>query len=269
MAPIRSVGGIFKVAAVTGGLIMLACPQARSASADNLFTESWNQTEKCERPKGSSPITCDYVPSGKFTIKTTISGTTSGASGTLSPSLLTSGTTAFDISLAPPGGAGSGSSPSGGGHGSSSETGFYYHGTINSAGGWTVKATGTQATATLPLIGPKCKNAKFKYEQIELTITDKGELTLSVSATTGGDSCGDWFADSLDAENFDGEQTGPVTGDDIQMFLQIDFVGSFHFNDADNNNVSVNGTVRTKPFKFTGSTINNLSDVNIVGTLQP
>lgn len=280
MAPIRSVGRIFKVATVTGGLLMLACPQARAASADNLFTESWKQTEKCEKPRGSSSFTCDYIPSGKFTIKTTISETTSGASGTLSPTLLTSGSTVFDISLAPPGGAGSGSGPSGSGSGgghsgtSSSETGFYYHGTIDSAGGWTVKATKTKgtvtkATATLPFIEPKCNNAKFKYQQIELTITNNGVLTVSISATTGGDNCGDWFADSLDAENFDGEPTGPVTGDWIQMFLQIDFVGVFHFNDADNNNVSVSGTVKTKPFKFKGSSINNLSDVNIKGTLQP
>jgi len=246
-------------------LLMLACLQARSASAENLFTESWNQTEKCE----SFFSTCDYVPSGKFTIKTTISATTSGASGTLSPSLLTSGTTAFDISLAPPGGAGFGSGPSGGDAGSSSETGFYYHGTIDSAGGWTVKGNSNKATATLPFIEPKCKDAKSKYAQMELTITDKGELTVSISATTGGDTCGNWFADSLDAENFDGEQTGPVTGDDIQMFLQVDFVGIFHFNDADNNNVSVTGTVKTKPFKFKGTSEYNLSDVNIVGTLQP
>ncbi len=270
MAPIRSVGKIFKVAAVTGGLLMLACSQAWSASADNLFTESWKQTEKCEKPKGSSFFTCDYVPGGKFSVKTTISETTSGASGTLSPTLLTSGSTVFDISLAPPGGAGSGSGgiPSGSVT-STSETGLYYNGTISAADGWTVKGNSKKATATLSFIGPKCKDAKFKYQQMELTITNRGVLTVSISATTGGDDCGDWFADPLDAENFDGEPTGPVTGDDIQMFLQIDFVGIFHFNDADNNNVSVTGTVKTKPFKFKGSSINNLSDVSITGTLNP
>jgi hypothetical protein len=269
MAPIRSVGRIFKVAAVTGGLLMLACPQARAASANNSFTESWQQTEKCEKPKGSSSFSCDEFTSGKFSGKVTILETTSGASGTLSPSLLTSGTAAFDISLAPPGGAGSGSGPSGSGSGSSSETGAYYHGTINSADGWTIKGNSKKATATRSLYGPKCKNSKFKYETIELTITDKPELTISVTGTTGFNSCGDQFADSLDAENFDGEPTGPVTGDWIQMFLQIDFPGSFNFNDADNLNVSVTGTVKTKPFKFKGSSINNLSNVNIKGTLQP
>ncbi len=260
---------------------MFACSQAWSAS-NKLFTESWQETQKCRKVKESGSVfeVCAEASSGKFDINTTISGTNSLASGTLSPSILTSGTSVVDISLAPAGGAGSGSGStrfpgSGSVYGSGpSPTGFYFINPISSKYGWKITGNSKKATAELLLYRPNCKNPKFNYEKIELTITNKEKLTVSISATTGSDLCDteNWFADSIDAENFDGEPTGTINEPD-SLFLQIDFHGIWNFNDADNNNVSVTGKVKTKPGKSSrfgsGTAPPELSDVSITGTLNP
>ena len=248
MAPIRSVGRILIVVALTGGLLALACPQAWSASNAKLFTETWQDHEQCQKFKASGTVfvVCNEVSGGKFTIKATISQSTSGASGTLTPSLLTNPSTEFSITLG----------------------GYTFQGTM---GNFKVKASKTKATATQSFftqmcnaLGQRCKN--FKYEQIKLTVTNKGTLVVSISATTGSDANGDTFENSIDAENFDGEATGPVSD---SLFLQID-LGTFNFNDANINNVAVTGTVKTKPAKGIGtSSVNNLSNIKITGTLQP
>ncbi|MGB8364353.1 MAG: hypothetical protein WCE20_07465 [Rhizomicrobium sp.] len=241
-----------------------------------MFTESWKDTQKCSKVHASGSVYeyCRDRSSGKFAIKTTILGSDPLASGALNPSILTSQTSVFDISLAPPGGAGSGSGSSRGSNAGSSpgsgpySTGYYLISPISTANGWTIKGNSKKATAKLKLYRPDCNKPKFNYETIELTITNKPELEVSISATTGSDGCDteNWFADSIDAQTFNGE-SNPSINQPNSLFLQMDFHGIWNFNDAQNDNVSVTGKVKTKAGKSIGSSSSapELSDVNITG----
>jgi hypothetical protein len=110
--------------------------------------------------------------------------------------------------------------------------------------------------------GKDCKN--FAYEDIVLTITKQGDLEISIKATTGSDANGDTFANSIDAENFDGDGSGTYSD---TLFLQVD-LGGFNFNDADNGNVTATVEVATTS-NNKGSSSVNLSDISSIGTLQP
>jgi len=233
---------------------------------------------------GSSGQTCEVVSGGKFTIDAKFPGTG------LSPSLLSTSGTSFDITLAGGSGSGGGSegsnakarvgakhSPakkgsggSGGGSkgGSSVGTGYTFQ-DANVSSDFTLKTSGSKTTATKVLTTQKCdaqgKDCKsFDYETIELTITKQGELKISISAKTGVDFNGDTFENSIDAENFDGDK-GPVSD---SLFLQVD-LGTFSFNDADAKNVTVNGTAETKTETQHGSSVGSLSDVKLDGTFEP
>ena len=245
---IGSFGRSFKVAAVTVGLLTLSCPQAWSAAKPTkLFTETWVDTNQCVKKKTSGTVfnVCNEVSGGKFTLKTTISSSSSEASGTISQSLINSINT-FSIFLG----------------------NYTFSDTLADAKVVTGKS---QSTATFKLVTQKCNNLgaacnpKFQYEEIVLTITKKGLFTISITATTGADFNGDTFENSIDAASFDGDPTGPVTDD---LFLEID-LGSFSFNSADSNNVPVTGKVKTKNLTVRGtSTGVNLSNISITGTLQ-
>ena len=256
MAPLGSVCRLIKVAAISVGFVMLACPQARSATTQKLFGEHWQQKEQCANLGGTSGRVCTVVSSGKFILKAKFTGTG------LSPSLLSTSGTAFNIAL---GGATFGS-------GSGSSTVGYSFQDSNVSSDFQVKTSNSKATATRFLTTQKCNatgsacNPNFKYEKIVLTITNSGELEISISAKTGTDLHGDIFENSINAENFDGDPTGPVAD---SIFVQID-LGSFAFNDVDSENVTVNGHVTTKFGRPRGSSSSpGLSTVNISGKFQP
>jgi hypothetical protein len=279
MGPIRSIHRTFKVAAIAGGLLAFACSQAQSATTQKLFNENWKQKEQCVNEGGTSGTTCEVVSGGEFTIDAKFPGTG------LSPSLLSTSGTAFEINLA--GGTGSGGGSGGSGSkarvgakdrpaqkgsssrgGSSVGTGYVFQ-DANVSTDFTIKTSGSKTTATKDLTTQKCnaqgKDCKsFKYETIELTITKQGELKISITAKTGADFNGDTFENSIDAENFDGDK-GPVSD---SMFLQVD-LGTFSFNDADAKNVTVSGTAETKTETSRGSSVGSLSDVTIDGKFQP
>jgi len=248
MIPNRTVARIFDVVALAAGLLALACPPAWPAGSNQLFTESWNQKWKCGSTRGSSGSACTLVGRGKFDI-------TANFATSLTPSVLSDPSTQFDITL----GGGSGGS-------GTAMTGYYFKDTMSS---FTQKVSKNETTAKRVLStqkcngnGNQCKN--FDYETIVLKITKAGKLEISISAKTGSDLNGDTFENSIDAENFDGDN-GPVSGD---LYLQVD-LGSFSFNDGDSDNVSVTGNATTKSSKTRGSTsVPDLSDVKIGGTLQ-
>jgi hypothetical protein len=246
MASLGLVGKTVRAAVITGGLLMLACLQAQSAIIPKWFTESWQDHEQCTKLKGTSGTVCGEVSAGKFTITVTLTASTPGASGTLDPSLLSS-STPFDITL-------------GGYSFQDATTSNFKFGHVGT----------TKTTAKLPLITQKCNaqglncNPNFKYENIALSISTKngGTLQITITAVTGSDANGDTFETPIDANNFDGNASGPVTDN---LFLQVDLGTSFNFNDADSNNVAVTGSVVTVPFKMRGTSVSSLSKINIVG----
>jgi hypothetical protein len=132
-----------------------------------------------------------------------------------------------------------------------------------------IKGKKGQVTATHSIKTQKCnaqgKNCKnFTYEDIVLTFTKEGDLEISIKATTGSDANGDTFANSIDAENFDGDGSGTYPD---TLFLQVD-LGGFNFNNADSGNVTATVEVATSS-KNAGSSAVNLSDISSIGTLQP
>ena len=102
-----------------------------------------------------------------------------------------------------------------------------------------VTATHSIKTQKCNAQGKNCKN--FTYEDIVLTLTKEGDLEISIKATTGSDANGDTFANSIDAENFDGDGSGTYPD---TLFLQVD-LGGFNFNDADSGNVTATVEVAT------------------------
>ncbi len=101
MARIESVPRFLTLVALVGAVLVVVCPRARSANAGSLFTETWKDHEDCEKVKASGTVfhTCDEVSGGSFDISATLSESTPGATGTLSPSLLTTPSTPFAITL--------------------------------------------------------------------------------------------------------------------------------------------------------------------------
>jgi len=255
MASVGRVCKILSVAAIAGGVLALACPQVQSATNKKLFSEHWQQKNQCSNLGGSSGRVCTVVSAGKFTITAKFTGTG------LSPSLLSTPGTQFDISL--------GGSSFGSGSGSSI-TGFSFQ-DANVSSDFQVGSSNSKTTATRFLVTQKCNakgnicNANFPYEKIVLTISSNGDLGVSISAKTGSDLHGDIFENSIDAENFDGDATGPVSD---SLFVRVD-LGSFNFNDAQSENVAVTGHVNTKSGHSKGSSSSpGLSNVKIGGTFQ-
>jgi hypothetical protein len=164
-------GKAFRLAVITGALLVFASASARSAPIPKWFTETWRDHETCKKLKGSSGTFCAEVSAGKFAIHATISATTPGASGTLDPTLLTS-TTPFDINLG----------------------GYSFQDPMMSD--FQFVTARSKTTAKLARITQRC-NAQglncnnFKYEQIVLSITNQGVLTITIDATTGSDANGD------------------------------------------------------------------------------
>ena len=278
MARIESVPRFLRLVALAAMLLMVVFPRVSRAQTDQLFTEIWQDHEDCEKVKASGTVfhTCDEVSGGNFDISTTLSESTPGASGTLSSTLLTTPSTPFDITLASTSSGGSSSSAarpkskskagSTSGSGGSVGTGFSFSGTLAD---FKIKKKKGKVTATHSITTQKCnaqgKHCKnFTYEDIVLTFTKEGDLGISIKATTGSDANGDIFANSIDAEHFDGDGTGTYPD---TLFLQVD-LGGFSFNDGDSGNVSANVKVTTST-KNQGSSAINLSDITSVGTLQP
>ena len=257
MAPIGSVRRLFKVAVVVAGFLVIACPQARSATTEKLFGEHWKQKQQCANLGGTSGRVCTVVSGGKFILKAKFTGTG------LSPSLLSTSGTAFNIS--------SGGSTFGSGSGSATVGYSFQDATVSSD--FQIQTSSAKTTATRFLTTQKCNatgstcNPNFPYEKIALTITKNGDLEVSISAKTGTDLHGDIFENSIDAENFDGDRTGSVSD---SLFVQID-LGSFTFNDAQSENVQVTGHVTTKSSHSRGSSSSSpgLSTVNISGHFSP
>lgn len=102
MARIESVPRFLTLVALVGAVLVVVCPRAWSANTGNLFTETWKDHEDCEKVKASGTVfhTCDEVSGGNFDINATLSESTTGATGTLSASLLTTPSTPFAITLA-------------------------------------------------------------------------------------------------------------------------------------------------------------------------
>ncbi len=272
MARIESVPRFLSLVTLAVALLVVVCPRVSSAQ---LFTETWQDHEDCEKVKASGTVfhTCDEVSGGNFDISATLSESTTGATGTLSPTLLTTPSTPFDITLASTSSGGSSaarakskSKASTSGSGGSVGTGFSFRGTLAD---FKIKKKNGKVTASHSITTQKCnaqgKHCKnFTYEDIVLTITKEDDLEISINATTGSDANGDIFANSIDAENFDGDGTGTYPD---TLFLQVD-LGGFSFNDGDSGNVSANVKVTTST-KNEGSSAINLSDITSVGTLQP
>jgi hypothetical protein len=234
-----SVSRIFRIIALMGGLLALAWSQAWSANK-KVFTETWQQKFVCAKIPGSSFKTCDEVSSGKFSIKTTFSAG-------LDPSVLSpSSSEQFDIFL-----------------------GGYSFGPveISTANSFTSGKKGS--SATFQLTTQKCSSSgggcdpNFQFEKIVLTVTKKkGDLTVAITAVTGSDFNGDSFESSIEAADFVGGNH--KIQDSIS--LQVD-LGSFTFNDADNANVIVKGSVKTKfrpPPKGSSSVVRDDIDSNDV-----
>ena len=276
MARIESVPRLLRLVALVASLLVVVCPRAWSGNNGNLFTETWKDHEDCERVKASGTVfrTCDEVSGGNFDIAATLSESTTGATGTLSPSLLTTPSTPFEITLVSTTGGGSSAarpklkskSSSTSGSGGSVTSGFSFNGTMAD---FKIKEKKGKVTATHSISTQKCnaqgRNCKnFTYEDIVLTLTKEGDLEISIKATTGSDANGDTFANSIDAENFDGDGSGTYPD---TLFLQVD-LGGFNFNDADNGNVTATVEVATSS-KNAGSSAVNLSDISSIGTLQP
>src|SRR5271157_5366823 len=100
MARIESVPRLLRLVALVASLLVVVCPRAWSANG-KLFTETWKDHEDCEKVKASGTVfrTCDEVSGGNFDIEATLSESSTGATGTLSPSLLTTPSTPFAITL--------------------------------------------------------------------------------------------------------------------------------------------------------------------------
>jgi len=266
---------MFRVVAVTAGLLALACHQAWSAAAANkVFTESWQDTIVKAKLSGTTGFVYREVSGGKFSGSGTIVPS-SLTSGTLSPRLLMNGTQ-FDISLGSLG-VGPGSVSSSGCF--SCPNGFFFSGTIDSS--WKIAGNSKKMTATTSLSTQKCNNQglgckPFTYETIGLTVTNKPQLTVTISATTGSDFNGDIFANSIYAETLDeavasaGTQTinASTNGKNV-LTLRID-LGTFTFNPENKSNVSVAGTVKSKPGEINHSSTGKLlSTIALTGFLTP
>ncbi|MGD1020659.1 MAG: hypothetical protein ABSA12_15195 [Verrucomicrobiia bacterium] len=123
---------------------------------------------------------CNQYSLGKFTIKAVI--TTNDFGAAIDPSQFT-GDTDFDISLGD----------------------YSYSDTLSDASVDTNKKI--EFLVPFQACDINGNNCKTINETITLSWTTK-ELTISISAPTGSDANGDTFENAIDADNFDGNDTG-------------------------------------------------------------
>ena len=210
--------------------------------APPLFKESWVDKAKCQN-LGGGDIQCEEISDGKLTVSATVRPSDLGASGTVDPSQFDP-TTPFDISIG----------------------NFSYSGTL----GGDPKYTAGKNKATLLLTGEVCDaggvcKENVKHGHILLSMTKKG-LKVSISTLTGADALGNSYETPIDANNFDGQSSGPVT-DALSASLDL---GDFSYStDAAGSMVTVVGKVKTKDVVTKDGTDFTLSTVNIVGTVAP
>ena len=277
MARIESVPRFLRLVALVGVVLVVVCPRAWSANTGKLFTETWKDHEDCEKVKASGTVfhTCDEVSGGNFDIERDALRVDHRGDWDSQPQPADDSAAPLSTSRWPahraaaarqPGQSLKSKSSSTSGSGGSVTTGFSFIGTLAD---FKIKEKKGKVTATHSITTQKCnaqgKHCKnFTYEDIVLTFTKEGDLEISIKATTGSDANGDIFANSIDAENFDGDGTGTYPD---TLFLQVD-LGGFNFNDGDNGNVTANVKVTTSS-KNPGSSAINLSDISSVGTLQP
>ena len=252
-----SVQKIIRVAAATGGLLVLACLQAGPANSasSQLFTEKWQQKFQCKNPGGGQE--CKVVAGGNFSLKTTIPGTC------LVPSdLERAAASSIDIFI---GGGTTGAN-------STDSTGGveFFEGDIGSDFAIKVFSNKTVATGkfSVQVCNPPNTNCKFvNFEKVQLTVNSSGDLTISFNANTGSNFNGDFFENSIDAENFVGQPSGAVS-DMVTFDVDVDASGGsgceFDLDSGGPVPVSVTGKVKTT----NGSNSKPpLSTVNIKGTL--
>jgi hypothetical protein len=243
-----SVHKILRVAAATGGLLVLACLQAGPANSgsNQLFTEKWQQQFQCKNPGGGQE--CRVVAGGNFNVKTTFLGTS------CVPSDLERGAgSTIDIFV--------GNGTTGASSFDSTSGVEYFDDDVGDDFGIKVFSNKTVATQkrTVQVCNPPNSNCKFvNFEKVQLTVNSSGDLTIAFNATTGENFNGDFFENSIDAENFVGQPSGPVSD---MVTLDVSLNECFDSGDLP---VAVNGKVKTtKPSNSKPA----LSSVNIKGTL--
>jgi hypothetical protein len=220
---------------IVAGLLVLSCPQgwtAGKASTTLTFSENWADKVVC---LGSNHLFCGTYSGGKFTVKAVISSNDFGA--VIDPSQFT-GNTTFDITLGD----------------------YSFSDSLGDAPGY---VAGVSTKAKFLVAGDLCNehnnNCPTKvYETIMLTMTAR-EITVSISAKTGTDANGNTFESAIDADNFDGNDTGPVT-DALSFEMDLGSLSVF------SNILPVAGAVATKTIDQ-GEDQLVLSNVKIKGTL--
>lgn len=245
-----SIQKLFRVAAATSGLLVLACLQAGPANCGNnqLFTEKWQQQFQCKNPGGGQE--CRVVAGGNFNLKMTFPGTC------LVPSDLERGAgNGIDIFI--------GDGTTGASSFDSTSGVEFFDDDIGDDFGIKVFSNKTVATQkrTVQVCNPPNSNCKFvNFEKVQLTVNSSGDLTVVFNATTGSNYNGDFFENSIDAQNFVGRPSGNVS-DTVDFDVDL---GCFDLDAGGTIPVAVNGKVKT-----TNGTNNKppLSTVNIKGTL--
>jgi hypothetical protein len=179
-----------------GAFLALACPTGWAAKVPTVltFVESWADKVACTG-NSSDGFSCNQYTVGKLTIAATITSNDFGAA--IDPSQFDQNTT-VDITLGD----------------------YSFSGTLGGdpnyvAGG--KKAKFLVPFQTCDINGNKCRTIN---ETIQLTITKKA-VTISISAPTGSDADGNTFENSVDASNFDGNDSG-IYSDQIDFEADLD-----------------------------------------------
>jgi hypothetical protein len=238
----ETVSRVFKAMMLAGGLLALTCPGGWAAGkAPTVLTFSETYADKVACTGDSSDgYDCEPYAVGKFTVKAVI--TTNDFGAAVDPSQFT-GDTAFDITLGE----------------------YSYSGSL---GGDPKYVAGVSKKATFQLSGDLCSASDINngndcpqkvYETITLSWTTKA-VTVSISAETGADANGNDFESFIDADTFDGNGTGPVTG---TISFEMD-LGSLS---VSSSIVPVAGTVATKDVTDKSGDDDTLSNVKLRGTL--
>jgi len=241
-----SIDKMLRVAAVTSGLLVLACLQAGPANSagNQLFSEKWQDQFVC---KNTGTKTCKTVSGGSFSLKTTFSGTC------LVPSDIEPGKS-NSVEIQTSGAFKGDTSTASGIDFTDSDVGDDFG--IQVFSNKTVATLSTGPQLTVRVCNPPNTNCKIvSFEKVKLTVNSTGDLTVSVSGTTGKNFNGDMFSESLDAASFVGEPSGDVT-DAITFDVTL---GCF---DSGSVNVAVTGSVKTTAKT---SSKPQLSRVNVKG----
>jgi len=231
----ESISKTFRATVMVGGLLALACPTGWAAKVPTVltFTETWVDKVACTG-NSSDGFNCNEYTAGKLTIKATITSNDFGSA--IDPSQFDQNTT-VDITLGD----------------------YSFSGTLGEdpsyvAGG--KKAKFLVPFQTCDINGNKCKTIN---ETIQLTITTKS-VTISISAPTGSDANGDTFENSVDASNFDGDDSAIYSD-------QIDFEADLDTLSVSSSITPVVAKVTTKDFtdKSGGDdTLSNVKDAGVV-----